>query len=116
LAFRHLFPEIIGLTQQQNSMGMDGLEFIELAAPDPMPPTGFLSRSGFSTVGRHRFNDVTLYRQGRINLLVSADLPSLARSFVNVRASSVRANCHSCLLVRPSAGPLTFEFVQRIDA
>jgi hypothetical protein len=31
LAFRHLFP-IIGLTQQQNSMGMDGLEFIELAA------------------------------------------------------------------------------------
>lgn len=116
MAFRHLFPEIIGLTQQQNSMGMDSLEFIELAAPDPVPPTGFLSRSGFSALGRHRFNDVTLYRQGRINLLVSADLPSLARSFVNVRASSVRANCHSCLLVRPSLGRLTFEFVQRIDA
>ena len=85
-------------------MGMDGLEFIELAAPDPVPPTGFLSRSGFSAVGRHRSNDVTLYRQGRINLLVNADLPSLARSFVTVRASSVRDNCHSCFLVRPSAG------------
>ena len=45
---------------------MDGLEFIELAASDPEPPTGFLSRSGFSAVG-------------------NADLPSLARSFVNVR-------------------------------
>ena len=72
-------------------MGMDGLEFIELAAPDSAPLTGFLSRAGFSAVARHRSKDVTLYRQGEINLLVNADLPSLARSFVNVRAPSVCA-------------------------
>jgi hypothetical protein len=29
---RHLFPAIIDLTQQQDPMGTDGLEFIELAA------------------------------------------------------------------------------------
>jgi 4-hydroxyphenylpyruvate dioxygenase-like putative hemolysin len=73
LAFRHLFPEIVSLTQQQNSMGVDGLEFIELTAPDPVPPTGFSSRSRFSAVGRHPSNDITLSRQGRINLLVNAD-------------------------------------------
>jgi 4-hydroxyphenylpyruvate dioxygenase len=72
-------------------MGTDGLEFIELAAPDPVPLTGFLSRAGFSAVARHRSKDVTLYRQGEINLLVNADLPSLARSFVDVRSASVRA-------------------------
>jgi 4-hydroxyphenylpyruvate dioxygenase len=91
LAFRHLFPAIIDLTQQQNPMGTDGLEFIELAASDPVPLTGFLSRAGFSAVARHRSKDVTLYRQGQINLLVNADLPSLARSFLNVRAASVCA-------------------------
>jgi 4-hydroxyphenylpyruvate dioxygenase len=72
-------------------MGTDGLEFVELAAPDSAPLTGFLSRAGFSAVARHRSKDVTLYRQGEINLLVNADLPSLARSFVKVRAPSVRA-------------------------
>ncbi len=72
-------------------MGTDGLEFIELAASDPVPLTGFLSRAGFSAVARHRSKDVTLYRQGQINLLVNADLPSLARSFLNVRAASVCA-------------------------
>jgi 4-hydroxyphenylpyruvate dioxygenase len=91
LAFRHFFPAIIAMTQQQNPMGTDGLEFIELAAPDSAPLTGFLSRAGFSAVARHRSKDVTLYRQGEINLLVNADLPSLARSFVNVRAPSVSA-------------------------
>jgi 4-hydroxyphenylpyruvate dioxygenase len=82
---------IIDLTQQQNPMGTDGLEFIELAAPDSEPLAGFLSRVGFSAVARHRSKDVTLYRQGQINLLVNADLPSLARSFVNLGAPSLCA-------------------------
>src|SRR5207302_8850111 len=72
-------------------MGTDGLEFIELAASDPVPLTGFLSRAGFSAVARHRSKDVTLYRQLQINLVVNEDPPSLARSFLNVRAPSVRA-------------------------
>jgi 4-hydroxyphenylpyruvate dioxygenase len=72
-------------------MGTDGLEFIEFAAPDSVPLAGFLSRIGFSAVARHRSKDVTLYRQGQINLLINADLPSLARSFVNLRAPSLCA-------------------------
>ncbi|HWZ73185.1 MAG TPA: hypothetical protein VN326_17150 [Casimicrobiaceae bacterium] len=35
------FPAIIHLTQQQDPIGTDGLEFIELAAPDPVPLAGF---------------------------------------------------------------------------
>jgi 4-hydroxyphenylpyruvate dioxygenase len=84
-------PANIHLTQQQNPMGTDGLEFIELAAPDSVPLAGFLGRIGFSAVARHRSKDVTLYRQGQINLLINSDVSSLARSFVNLRAPSLCA-------------------------
>ena len=57
-------------------MGTDGVEFIELAASDPVPLTGFLSRAGYSVVARHRSKDVTLYRQGEINSLVNAVAPA----------------------------------------
>jgi 4-hydroxyphenylpyruvate dioxygenase len=108
LAFRDSCPAIIDLTQQQNPMGTDGLEFIERAAFDPVPLTGFLSRAGFSAVARHRSKDVTLYRQGQINLLVNADLPSLARSFVNLRAPSL------CAIAIRRALPRAVQFRRRI--
>jgi len=72
-------------------MGTDGLEFIELAAPDSVPLAGFLSRVGFGAIARHRSKEVTLYRQGQINLLINADLPGLAGSFVNLHAPSLCA-------------------------
>src|ERR1700694_4753296 len=55
---RSAFRAIIDLTQQQNPMDTEGLEFIELTVPDSVPLAGFLGRIGFSAVerrvGRHR--------------------------------------------------------------
>jgi 4-hydroxyphenylpyruvate dioxygenase-like putative hemolysin len=90
------------------SDGTDVVEFNELAASDPVPLTGFLSRAGFSAVARHCFKDVTLCLQRQINLLVNADLPSLARSGVNLRAPSL------CAIAIHRALPRAVQFQRRV--
>jgi len=57
-------------TTFENPMGVDGFEFVEFAAPDPMLLHDLFRRLGFSPVAKHKTKAVTLYRQGGCNLLV----------------------------------------------
>ena len=64
-----------------NPMGVDGFEFVEFAAPEPAALHALFKRMGFSAVARHKTRAITLYRQGRCNLLVNEQPHSFASDF-----------------------------------
>jgi 4-hydroxyphenylpyruvate dioxygenase len=65
-----------------NPLGIAGLEFIEYATTQPLAFGALIEQLGFVATARHRSREVTLYRQGDMNIVVNADkraLPSSAR-------------------------------------
>ncbi|MGB7543837.1 MAG: 4-hydroxyphenylpyruvate dioxygenase [Burkholderiales bacterium] len=67
--------------EPSNPLGMDGIEFVEYATSKPQEFGALLEKMGFHAVARHRSREVTLYRQGAMNLIVNAHpdaLPGLA--------------------------------------
>jgi 4-hydroxyphenylpyruvate dioxygenase len=55
-----------------NRLGLAGIEFIEYATSRPQALGQVLENMGFKPVARHRSREVTLYRQGSMNLVVNA--------------------------------------------
>ncbi len=55
-----------------NRLGMAGIEFIEYATTQPQALGQVLESMGFQPVARHRSREVTLYRQGHMNMVVNA--------------------------------------------
>ena len=64
--------------EPSNSLGIDGIEFIEYSAPQPQAFGALLQQMGFAAVARHRSREVMLYRQGGMNLIVNSH-PGIAR-------------------------------------
>src|SRR5687768_2558617 len=60
------------LPEPSNPVGIDGLEFIEFATAQPQALGALLQKMGFLPVARHRSREVTLYRQGAMNLIVNS--------------------------------------------
>ena len=58
-----------------NPIGLDGIEFIEYATLKPQALAQVLEMMGFRPVARHRSREVTLYRQGTLNVVVNAHPP-----------------------------------------
>jgi len=58
--------------EPSNPLGIDGIEFIEYATSQPQALGTLLQKMGFMPVARHRSREVTLYRQGPMNLIVNA--------------------------------------------
>jgi len=54
-----------------NLLAMDGIEFIEYATSKPQALGKVLEAMGFRPIARHRSREVTLYRQGNMNLVVN---------------------------------------------
>ncbi|WP_246265472.1 4-hydroxyphenylpyruvate dioxygenase family protein [Aromatoleum diolicum] len=65
----------------ENVLGLDGLEFVEFAAPDAVALGAHFEQMGFSAVAKHRSKNVVLFRQGDINFLINADEESFAQTF-----------------------------------
>ncbi len=61
-----------------NPMGLDGFEFIEFSAPGKGIIEPVFEVLGFSKVAVHRSKDVSLWRQGRINLVLNHEARSPA--------------------------------------
>lgn len=55
-----------------NPLGLAGIEFIEYTTPRPQALGQVLEHMGFRPVARHRSREVTLYRQGGMNVIVNA--------------------------------------------
>jgi 4-hydroxyphenylpyruvate dioxygenase len=65
-----------------NPLGIAGIEFIEYATTQPLAFGALIEQLGFVAIARHRSREVTLYRQGDMNIVVNADKrarPSSAR-------------------------------------
>ena len=56
-----------------NRLGIAGIEFVEYATSRPQALGQVLEGMGFRPVARHRSREVTLYRQGTMNLVVNAN-------------------------------------------
>lgn len=63
-----------------NPLGLAGIEFIEYATSRPQAFGQLLASFGFRAVARHRSREVTLYRQGAMNIVVNAHVPTLPHS------------------------------------
>ena len=59
-------------SDEDNPIGLDGVEFIEIASSKPQALGQVLEMMGFRPVARHRSREVMLYRQGDVNLVVNA--------------------------------------------
>lgn len=69
------------IPEPSNPLGIDGIEFIEYATSRPQEFGAVLQKMGFAAVARHRSREVTLFRQGSMNLIVNAHpdaLPGMA--------------------------------------
>ena len=70
-----------------------GVEFLEFAVDDAAAGrlAAWLERLGFVAAGRHRSKNVTLYRQGSVNLALNAEHDSFASAFFLLHGVSVCA-------------------------
>lgn len=60
------------IPEQANPLALEGIEFVEYATTKPQALGQVLEAMGFCPVARHRSREVTLYRQGHMNLVVNA--------------------------------------------
>jgi len=74
-----------------NPMGTDGFEFVEFCHPEPAELDRLFTQMGFVAAARHRSKQVTLYRQGRINLILNAEPGSFAAQFAGKHGPSAPA-------------------------
>lgn len=84
-------PDREGLPESQNPLGLDGIEFIEYATSKPQALGGVLEQVGFRPVARHRSREVTLYRQGGMNVVVNAQAVDMPRSVAPVERPAISA-------------------------
>ena len=77
----------------------DGIEFLEFAVDGELGAQlgHWLTRLGFAETGRHRSKNVSLLRQGDINLVLNAEPYSFAHSFFEAHGPSL---CATALRVR----------------
>ncbi|MEO6920667.1 MAG: 4-hydroxyphenylpyruvate dioxygenase [Collimonas sp.] len=77
--------------EPNNPLGIDGIEFVEYATVQPLALGALLEQIGFVPTARHRSREVTLYRQGAMNVIVNADPASLPQSEGEVQATVISA-------------------------
>jgi 4-hydroxyphenylpyruvate dioxygenase len=81
-----------------NPLGLDGIEYIEYTSLQPQALGQVLETWGFKPVARHRSREVTLYRQGDMNIVVNAQ-PGVVRGSLAADDGAPRLTA-LCLRVR----------------
>ncbi|WP_271106121.1 3-dehydroshikimate dehydratase QuiC [Pseudomonas tohonis] len=83
----------------------DGVEFLEFAVDGEQGArlASWLERLGFARAGQHRSKDVSLLRQGDINIVLNAEPYSFAHGFFEAHGPSL---CATALRVADSASAL----------
>jgi 4-hydroxyphenylpyruvate dioxygenase len=65
-------PDREPLGDDPNPLGLDGIEYVEYSTAQPQALGQVLETMGWKPVARHRSREVTLYRQGAMNVVVNA--------------------------------------------
>jgi 4-hydroxyphenylpyruvate dioxygenase len=74
-----------------NPMGLDGFAFCEFTSPEPDTLAKQFEALGFVPAATHPTKQVTLYRQGRINLLINREDTGQAAEFRSSHGPSANA-------------------------
>jgi 4-hydroxyphenylpyruvate dioxygenase len=92
----------IGLPAIPDRIGVAGVEFIEFAANEQEAAelAGLFRSFGFARAARHRSKDVTLWRQGGINLLINTERDGFAHAAYLMHGTCV---CDIALRVEDAA-------------
>lgn len=69
------------MTDSNNPLGLDGFAFAEFTSPDPVLMTKQLVQMGFTAAARSPDQDMILFRQGRIALIVNSRETGQAATF-----------------------------------
>ena len=75
----------------ENPLGLDGLDFIEYASPDPAALEAMFLKFGFQKIGQHKRRQVTLYRQNQINFVINSEAGTFAAKFAKQHGPSICA-------------------------
>src|ERR1700745_1889745 len=67
----------------ENPIGTDGFEFVEFAHPQPDHLVKLFTRMGYAPVAKHKTRNITVWRQGDVNLILNAEPGSFAARFVS---------------------------------
>lgn len=67
--------------ESKNPLEIDGIEFIEYTTRKPQALSQVLEMMGFMPIARHRSREVTLFRQGEMNIIVNAHQSELRTNF-----------------------------------
>jgi 4-hydroxyphenylpyruvate dioxygenase len=92
-----------------NPLGLDGIEYIEYATSEPQALGQALEMMGFRPIARHRSREVTLYHQGRMNIIVNAHVSALPRA---VRPAKTPVISAIALRVRSAAAAYRYVIEQ----
>lgn len=94
---------------RENRLGLDGIDFIEFATPDPAAMDGLFRRLGFTRIGQHKRKNVALYRQGRINFVLNQEPGTFAAEFARQHGPSI---CATGFRVRSAKSALEYTLNQ----
>ena len=75
----------------KNPTGLLGIDFVELASPDPGALHRLLVAFGFSRTMKHATRDIDLYEQNQITFLLNREERSLAGAFHRAHGPSISA-------------------------
>ena len=74
-------PDLFDNPPFENPLGLDGFEFVEFCAPEKGLLEPVFAAMGFTEIARHRSKDVSVWRQGAINLIANYEPRSPAAWF-----------------------------------
>lgn len=103
---RRTEPTTARLPTMPDRIAVEGVEFIEFAATPESAPNlvGHLRALGFREAGRHVNRDVTLYRQGGVNLVINTEPEGFAHAAYVTHGTGV---CDIGLRVEDAAATVT---------
>jgi 4-hydroxyphenylpyruvate dioxygenase len=74
--------EKMGFTNTtENPIGLDGMEFIEYSAPEPLKLEQLFAQMGFKKMGDHKHKKVSLWSQGYVHFILNSEKDSFAQTF-----------------------------------
>ena len=76
---------------KENPIGLEGMEFVEYSSPDIKALEDLFTKLGFQKMGKHKKQQVDLYRQNGINFILNKEKGSFAEEFKNAHGPSICA-------------------------
>jgi 4-hydroxyphenylpyruvate dioxygenase len=82
--------------QLDNPLGLDGIEFVEYASPDPAALEQLFIKCGFTKIGQHKRKNVSLWRQNHVNFIINNEPGTFAAKFAKQHGPSICATGFRC--------------------